>query len=167
MNRTILILLVVMPTLSFAKDSQWLSFDKGLDHAKQSNKPVLIDFYTDWCHWCKVMDEKTFQNKDVEKRLTAEFVTIRINAEDQNSTVQFQGKSYTHPELTQYFGVRGFPTLAFLNSESEIITLIPGYVPAETFVHVLDYIRLKCYEKQMSFEDFVKSGGCKNEKKEK
>ena len=42
---------------------EWYTFDKGVDQAKKENKLLVVDFYTDWCHWCKVMDKETFANK--------------------------------------------------------------------------------------------------------
>jgi thioredoxin-related protein len=147
-----------------AADPTWLKFDEGLAKAGKENKFVLVDFYTNWCHWCKVMDEKTFQEANVAKKLQQRFVKIRLNAEADNETVTFQNKKYTNVEFTQAFGVNGYPSLAFLDSKGKVITLIPGYVPAEEFITILNYIDQKCYEKQVSFEDFKKSGSCKTSK---
>jgi len=135
---------------------QWFSFDKGMAKAMKENKNVLIDFYTDWCHWCKEMDKKTFSNTAVQKKLAARFVPIRINAESNTERANYKGQTYTNVELTRAFGVRGFPALAFLDKQGEPITVVPGFVPAETFVHILDYIDKECYKQQMSFEDFMK-----------
>ena len=143
--------------ISLASDSSsWIGFDQGMDNAKKENKSVLVDFYTDWCHWCKVMDEKTFNESKVKEKLEQRFVTVRLNAEDAKATATYKGEAYTNVQLTQAFDVTGFPTLAFLDSNGEIITTVPGYVPAETFIHILDFIDQKLYEKNVSFDDFVK-----------
>ena len=42
---------------------KWHSFDEGSTKAKAEGKQILIDIYTDWCHWCKVMDEKTYSDE--------------------------------------------------------------------------------------------------------
>lgn len=144
----------------------WHSFDKGLALANKENKNMIVDFYTDWCHWCKVMDEKTFQNESVSETLADKFVTVRLDAEDGSKTATYKGKTYTNIELTRAFGVRGFPSIAFMDKQGEIITLVPGYVPAETFAYLLDYVEQECYKKQMSFDEFMKKkGDCEDKTK--
>ena len=46
--------------LSHKHQVTWIGFNEGLEKAAKEKKNILVDFYTDWCHWCKVMDEKTF-----------------------------------------------------------------------------------------------------------
>ena len=152
----ILLLAAGTQITSASESSSWIGFDDGLAKAQKENKSILVDFYTDWCHWCKVMDEKTFNESTVKGKLEERFVTVRLNAEDKNSTASYKGDSYTNVQLTQAFGVTGFPTLAFLDPGGEIITTVPGYVPAETFLHILNFIDQKMYEKNVSFDDFVK-----------
>jgi thioredoxin-related protein len=160
--------LLFLPALvSLSADKDWLKFNAGLAKAAKEKKAVLIDFYTDWCHWCKVMDEKTFRNKAVEKKLRERFVTVRINAENANESVTYQKQTFNNPQLTRAFGVSGYPSLAFLTAKGEPITIVPGYVPPETFLQILDYVDTKCYESQVSFDDFVKNGGCEKKSKVK
>lgn len=139
-----------------AADSSWIGFDEGLAKGKKEDKNIIVDFYTDWCHWCKVMDEKTFNEKNVAEKLKSRFITVRINAEDEKQSAIYNGQTFSNVQLTQAFGVTGYPSLAFLEPDGDIITIIPGYVPAETFVHILDYIDQKLYEKKMPFEEFLK-----------
>lgn len=154
-------LLLVFVQNLVASDAEWIDFESGIEKAAKENKHSLIDFYTDWCHWCKVMDEKTFQEKSVSSYLGDRFITVRIDAENEKKSVHFKGKTYTYPELTRAFGVTGFPSLAFLNHESELVTVIPGYIPAEEFLVILKYIDQRCYEKDVSFQEFKETGGCK------
>ncbi len=136
-----------------------LTFHQGLEKAAKENKNMIVDFYTDWCHWCKVMDEKTFKNAEIAKKLNDRFVTVRINAEDPNQKVTFKGRTFNHIELTRAFQVTGFPSLAFISPQHEVITVLPGYIPAEQFSYILDYIDQKCWEKKMTLEEFMKRKG--------
>lgn len=136
-----------------------LSFNEGLEKAANENKNMIVDFYTDWCQWCKVMDEKTFNNEEVAKKLKDKFVTVRINAEDPNSTSTFQGHTFNNIELTRAFRVTGFPSLGFISPEKEVITVMPGYIPADKFIYILDYVDQKCWEKKMSLDEFMKKKG--------
>jgi thioredoxin-related protein len=139
-----------------AADSSWIGFDEGLAKGKTENKNIIVDFYTDWCHWCKVMDEKTFHEKNVAEKLKNRFVTVRINAEDEKQSATYKGQTFNNVQLTQAFGVTGYPSLAFLEPNGDIITVIPGYVPPETFIYILDYVDQKLYEKKMPFDEFLK-----------
>jgi len=146
----------------------WMSFDEGLAKAASEKKNMIVDFYTDWCHWCKVMDEKTFSDEKVNKKLVEKFITVRIDAEDRAKTATYKGKTFNNIELTQAFGVRGFPSLGFIDSQGEVITVVPGYIPADTFLYLLQYIEEECYKKQMPFDEYMKKKGeCDEEAKNK
>lgn len=134
----------------------WVSFNEGLARAMKEHKPVVIDFYTSWCKWCKVMDEKTFSKPEIASYLGEHFVSIRINAENSTDRLTYEGKTYTPVELTRHFRVNGFPSLAYLDREGKLITVVPGFVPPETFFPLLRYINKECYKQQMTFEEFMK-----------
>jgi thioredoxin-related protein len=161
MKRIGFVLFVALTHWVYAgEEEQWLSFDAGLQQANKTEKIVLVDFYTDWCRWCKEMDKKTFQNPQVSHKLENDFITVRLNAEDKESVAHYKGEKYSNVELTRLFGVRGFPTLAFLRPSGDLITLIPGFVPPDTFIPILDYIENECYDKGVSFEEYLERGDC-------
>ena len=81
---------------SLGEAGMWLPFNEGMALAAKENKHVVIDFYTTWCHWCKVMDRETFSNPEVKKYLAENFVTIRINAESTSEKVSYKGRR-AHP----------------------------------------------------------------------
>jgi len=137
----------------------WIGFNEGMALAKKENKHVVIDFYTDWCHWCKVMDRETFSDPEVKKYLAENFVTIRINAESRTEKVKYKGQEMTPVELARAFGVRGFPSLAYLDRSGELVTIVPGFVPAKTFLPLLRYMQMECYKQQMTFDEFMKRKG--------
>ena len=146
---------------SSAKAGAWLPFNEGMTLAAKEKKHVVIDFYTSWCHWCKVMDRETFSNPEVKKYLAENFVTIRINAESTTEKVIYKGEDLTPVALARKFGVRGFPSLAYLDREGELVWVVPGFVPAKTFLPFLQYMQKECYKQQMSFEEFMqKKGEC-------
>ncbi len=49
--------------------TQWLTLAQAMEKMKIEKRPILIDLYTDWCGWCKVMDKKTYTNKNVSQYL--------------------------------------------------------------------------------------------------
>ena len=137
-----------------------LDFNDGLAKARSEDKPIFVEFYTDWCPYCRKFQKETVNNRKVARMLAENFVYVRFNAEDSKNRVKFDGKSYSHVELTQAFGITSYPSLVFLDSKSQPITMLAGFVPPKQFATVLDYIQQKCYETQVSFNDFTKRGNC-------
>ncbi|HDR04483.1 MAG TPA: thioredoxin family protein [Candidatus Marinimicrobia bacterium] len=138
---------------------EWYTFEAGIRAAEAEKKHLIIDFYTDWCKWCKVMDEKTFSQPDVEAFLFERFIPIRLDAES-NELVNFKGKNYSYRELTGAFGVSGFPSLAYLTPKIELITIIPGYIEKAMFLDILTYMSQECYTKNIPFDQFKSSPDC-------
>jgi thioredoxin-related protein len=139
---------------------KWLGFNDGLAKARSEDKSIFLEFYTDWCPYCRKFQKETVNNPKVARMLAENFVYVRFNAEDSKNRVKFDGKSYSHVDLTQAFGIRSYPSLVFLDSTSKPITMLSGFVPPNQFATVLDYILQKCYVTQVSFNDFTKRGNC-------
>jgi len=134
---------------------QWLPLEQGLAKAAKEKKFVLVDFYTDWCSWCKVMDKETYGNEKVQKLLSERFVAVKVNAES-DERVPFKGKKLTGRQLAAAHGVNGYPTTTFLESDGDWVTSVPGYLPPEPFLKVLKYIGGRYYEK-MDWQQFEKT----------
>lgn len=142
-----------------ASAKMWVPFNEGMAVAAKEKKQVVIDFYTSWCHWCKVMDKETFANPEVSKYLAENFVTIRIDAENRTDKVKYQGDEYSPVTLARRFGVRSYPSLAYLDRDGALITVVPGFWPAKQFLPLLQYMQKECYKQRMTFEEFMKRKG--------
>ena len=135
-------------------------FNDGLDKARTEKKPIFVEFYTDWCAYCRMFQRETIQDKSVAGMLSKNFVYVRLNAEDKKKRVKFDGKSLSNFELTQFFGINAFPSLVFLDSSGQVITMLSGFMPARQFTSILGYIQQKCYQTQTSLQEFAKRGNC-------
>src|SRR5215470_9591264 len=60
---------------------KWLSLQEAEDSLKNAKRPILIDLYTDWCGWCKVMDKKTYTHQELIKYVNEKFYPVKIDAE--------------------------------------------------------------------------------------
>ena len=74
--------------------------------------------------------------------------------------VSHQGERMSERTLTKAYGVRGFPTYWFLDSEGKRIGPAPGYKPSETFLPLLRYVGGSHY-KTMSYENYLKKEASK------
>lgn len=123
-----------------AQEIKWMSFEEALEAQKTEPKKMMVDFYTNWCGWCKKMDKETFTNKDVISYVNEKFYAVKFNAEG-NDSITYKGNIFTNPQfdaskiksknsrhqLAYYFGVQGFPSLVYLDEEANLIGPIPGY----------------------------------------
>ncbi len=161
-----LLLTLVLPTLSCAGNKKapapadganlaQAAFSAAFEQAQAEEKFVMVDFYTDWCKWCKVLDEKTYPNPAVKKIMDEKFVFVKYNPE-KASPFTYQGKTYGGAEVAQAFNVRGFPTILLLEKDGTAIGAIPGFVPPEVLVKILNFVTSGEYQKTR-FEDFINS----------
>lgn len=155
----LLIVAVSIPSIIVAKEVTWYSFNEGIKIASQKKKPVIIDFYADWCMWCKVMEQKTFSNAEVQRKLARNYVSIRIDME-KNESISYNGKTYTPQQFSSMVGVEGLPTIIFMDRNGKFVTRIPGFVKTDIFNVLLDYMVEECYSKQVTFKEYMKDKEC-------
>ncbi len=155
----LLIVAVSIPSIIVAKEVTWHSFNEGIKIASQKKKPVIIDFYADWCMWCKVMERKTFSNAEVQRKLARNYVSIRIDME-KNESISYNGKTYTPQQFSSMVGVEGLPTIIFMDRNGKFVTRIPGFVKTDIFNVLLDYMVEECYSKQVTFKEYMKDKEC-------
>ncbi len=83
--------------------------DEAFRLAKELDVPVLLSISAVWCHWCHVMDRTTFSDPEVAALLDAHFVAIRVDNDKR-------------PDVNARYNMGGWPTVAFLTPEGEILT---------------------------------------------
>lgn len=115
--------------------------------ARKANKPIMIDFYTDWCGWCKKLDKDTYSDQRVAELLKKNFVALKLNAEKSGR------------QLAQKYRVTGYPTILFVNAEGQVIDRIGGYKPPKPFADDLKRIleRWKLKQRRPELERRVKA----------
>lgn len=127
---------------------QWLTLEEALERSKTEKRKIFIDFYTDWCGWCKRMDANTFSDSSVAHYLNEKYYPVKFNAETSEEIV-FQNKTYGlrregargyHELAIELLNGRlGFPTLVFLDENLNVIQPIPGYREPEQLFKILNY----------------------------
>ena len=118
-----------------AAEVRWDKYDaKVLAAARAANKPVLIDFYADWCLPCKELDEKTFSDPAIAAELNR-FVRVKadLTAPDDATTKR----------LTRQYAILGVPTLIFLDAKGQELPdlRVTGFEPPEKLAARLRQVR--------------------------
>lgn len=97
----------------------------ALAEARERRKPIVYDFGTADCVWCRRLDETTFRDPAVLRIVAERFVMAKIDAEH-------------HMQWVQSLGIRSYPTLMFASPDGKWLGRHEGYVEADRFRQQLD-----------------------------
>ncbi|RXQ88047.1 DUF255 domain-containing protein [Ancylomarina salipaludis] len=125
-----LIFIMCAATIGFAQDNEGIQFqnisiDKAFDAAKKENKLVFVDYSTVGCKPCKQMEIEIFVLPEVAEVVNENFVSVKIDP--------IKNKAEEKRAREEY-GVTGFPTFIFLNSEGKVLKDYSGYQNKEEFL---------------------------------
>lgn len=117
---------VVGTATSGASKIDWQPWSEAIwTKAKAEKKLVLLDMEAVWCHWCHVMDEKTYADARVSEYLGKHFVTVKV---DQDS----------RPDLSTRYQEWGWPATILFDSSGNELAKRSGYIPADQFLKMLE-----------------------------
>ncbi len=145
------LLLLSLGLTSFAQSKtakiNWLTVEEVQEKMKTEPRKVYVDVYTDWCHWCKVMDKKTFTNKDLIAYMNEKYYCIHFNAERRDS-VTFNNKKYGLAENSKTNslaiewtrGQMSYPTSLFFDEGFVNPQPVPGYMEVPNMELISKYI---------------------------
>jgi thioredoxin-related protein len=77
------------------KGVAWLSPQQAQANWQNEKKPFIIDVYTDWCHYCKIMEKSTWSNAQLGEYVAKYFYPIKFNAESKEP-VSWMGIDYEY-----------------------------------------------------------------------
>lgn len=92
--------------------ANWIVYtEEALNEAKQTNKPIMIDFFAEWCGACHELEKKTFSTEEF-KELSKQFTLLRFDATEDNEQI-------TH--VLKKYDVKGLPTVLFMNRNGTLL----------------------------------------------
>jgi len=140
----------------------WLTFKEAQEKNKTVQKPFLVDFYTDWCGWCKHMMKTTYSNEGLASYINANFYPVKFDAETKD-TIEYNGKIYkpsspeprTAHELTiKFLGNKlSYPSTVFITNNYEYNLLVQGYLEDQKIQPMLIFMVENAW-RTSSFDDY-------------
>lgn len=109
-------------------------FDAVLEKAKADCKPVMIDFFADWCAACKELDTHTYTQPVVVAE-AERFVKVKVDGTEDHEVLD---------ALYKRFGVQGLPTVAFVDPMGKVLESpkVTGFMKADEFVTELKKVQM-------------------------
>jgi thioredoxin-related protein len=121
----VLVTLMTVGPLS-AQEVQWrYDYTAARREAKEKQRPIVMDFGTSNCFWCKKLDASTFRDPSVVRQLNEQFIPVKIDAERE-------------PGLVQSLRIQSYPTLVFAAPDGRILGSHVGFVEVARFSQQLN-----------------------------
>ncbi len=122
-----MVLLVALAPFAGATEVSWVrDYQTALSKAKSSDRLMMIYIYSDWCPYCRQLNNVTYPDPMVVAK-SRQVVPFKINA-DRKENKPFIKK----------FGLLGFPTILFVDKDEQIQGKIPGYEGPEAYAFDID-----------------------------
>ncbi|MGH8496199.1 MAG: thioredoxin domain-containing protein [Gammaproteobacteria bacterium] len=95
--------------------------------AQREDRLVILNLEAVWCHWCHVMDDRTYSNRDVADYLAAHYLAVRVDHD-------------ARPDLANRYRRYGWPaTIIFAPDGTELVKR-SGYMAPEDFLRLLEAV---------------------------
>ena len=105
-------------------------FDDAVKKARAARKPLMVDFWADWCTWCHRLDQTTYVDPLVVK-LSDEFVAVKVDTEG--------GRK--NQEIALRYNVSTLPTIAFISPGGRQILRLDGFQGPGQFPRTMEAAR--------------------------
>ena len=116
---------------------EWLEYEEARQRMQKEPRKILLDVYTTWCYWCKVMDSTTFKDETVTAYVNQHFYAVKLHAESYRE-LNFKGEKVSEYQLSRDLGVASFPTIVLLDEQLENPENIEGYRKPGNFMRQLE-----------------------------
>lgn len=165
--RNLSVIIVLFTALSSFKQPKkekvnWITLQELKEAYAKQPKPIIIDVYTNWCGWCRVMDKETYSQESVANYINENYYAVKFNAETKD-TVEFDGKkfgynrAYKANDLAVYLldGRMGYPSTILMASINAQPSPLSGFLKPSELEPPLRFIGDGVY-KAKEFPEYMK-----------
>lgn len=122
-------------------------FDEALARARASGRPIMVDFWADWCGWCHRLDRTTYVDPVVVRK-SQDFVPVKVDTEGSRREVG----------ISEKYDVATLPTIAFLSPSGRLILRVTGFQGPGQFPNAMDDAKALA-QKVISWEAALQRNG--------
>ena len=122
----VFLLVGTAPAIAQEAGIQWYKdLKRASGAAQETNKPMMIEFWADWCAPCKIMEEEVYTDAQVAEALRQKFVAVRVHFDLQTN-------------LVRQYNVEAIPFLVFTNSYGTELLRHRGIIEAEDLAAIIE-----------------------------
>lgn len=100
--------------------------EAAFKESKESGKPVLLSISAVWCHWCHVMDQRSYSDPRIIEIINRDYIPVRADTDRE-------------PDVNTRYNMGGWPSTVFLTSERDVLTGAT-YMPPDQMLTVLERV---------------------------
>jgi thioredoxin-related protein len=144
--------------------SEKFAVDPGpvIKKAMEKKKFLILIFESEECQYCTKLNKEVLSDMKVKEKIIKNGVEIAIINVNGDRTVldPENKKEMDEKTLTFIYRINGYPTIIVFdkNNKYKVLYKIPGYMPKDKFIGLLDYLGTGCYQKNIDFNKFLESG---------
>ncbi|MGZ0189327.1 MAG: DUF255 domain-containing protein, partial [Alphaproteobacteria bacterium] len=123
----LLLVALIVPQLAEAAPDRgplkWRTWSKAVfEEAAAQNKLVLLHLGADWCHWCHVMEQTTYQDAEVVAKVEAHFIPVRVEQDER-------------PDISRRYERFGWPATIMFDPKGNEVLVRRGYRAKARFLN--------------------------------
>ena len=158
----VVLISLLAATSGFSQGIKWMTWNEAVTANEKTPKKIFVDVYTDWCGWCKRMDQTTFMDSTLVAYMNEHFYAIKLNAEQKESIFwkdyEFKwvaGGRNGYNELAAIILEKqmSYPSFVMLDEEFIRIMISPGYKDPTNMLKELKFAQQEAY-KSMSWDEY-------------
>lgn len=105
---------------------EWAEWSaEAFTRAQDDRRVILVNVAASWCHWCHVMDERTYGDERIAGLLRERFVAIRVDSD-------------ARPDVAERYSAWGWPATAILTPDGEPVMELRGFQKPDEFLSLLE-----------------------------
>lgn len=116
----------------------FLEFPQDVKEAAREGKRLMLYFWQPGCPYCKKLKETTLTTPAIVERMQRHFVPVALNLFGSREVEWIDGRRMSEKALAGALGIRGTPTLIFLDEKGAEGLRRVGYIPPGRFASALE-----------------------------